>query len=174
MTTCSRRSATTDRMQYTFEQRCAERDHDPVRPVHAESAHAVHGLLRAGTVDERSADAAGSLALRPRVESVPRADHWSGEVGFPTAIVLPAQQGIKAITTSARALARVRRLRQRQDIAQGQRRTLPASCLEPGAVHQRQPVGTGVDDRRPEAGRTTNGDYVADCNVLNGRPPGPA
>ena len=49
---------------------------------------------------------------------------------------------------------RLRPVRQRQDVAQGQRRAIPAPGVEPGPLHQRQPVGTGIDDHRPGPGPT--------------------
>ena len=75
---------------------------------------------------------------------------------IPNAIVLPAQLGIEGYNDiSPRVGVRLRPVRQRQDVGQGQRRPLSASGIEPGPLHQRQPVGARRRPSPTARGRTT-------------------
>ena len=69
-------------------------DH-PVRRVHAQGAHRVLRVLRAGAVDQGSPHAAGRAALRSCVEQLPRAADRSRRSRFRTRSCCPPQMGIK-------------------------------------------------------------------------------
>ena len=95
-------------------------------------------------------------------------------VRFRTAIVLPAQTGHQGLQRSQPENRRgLRRVRQRQDIAQRQRRAVSAS-------RRRTRAATSTPTRRSwcrrlptRRGRTTTATIMADCDLLNGQPQGP-
>ena len=141
--------------------------------VHAQGAHRVLRVLRAGTVDEGPADAAGRAALRPRLEPVPRADDRPVASAIPTAIVLPAQAASPATTTSARASAWPTTCS--ATARRRSRRTSGATCIRPrtrGATST--PTRRNGCRRSPTASWTdTNGNFIPDCDILNGQPQSP-
>ena len=146
--------------QFTFNTPCSvgggvsghsdrDRRHDTVGRVHAKGAHRVLRVLRAGAVDQGSTHPAGRPALRPCVEQLPRTADWS--VGDDSDRDRPARadghQGLqRSQSENRRGLRPVRR---RQDVAEGERRTVSAPGIEPGPLHQREPVGAGLDDHWP-------------------------
>ena len=108
-------------------------------------------------MDEGSADAAGRTALRSRLELIPGADHRPVRHDSDRDRAAGAGGHHRLQRHQPAHWRGLRRVRQRQDVAEGECRSLPASGLEPGALHQRQPVRARVDDHQPARGRTTTG-----------------
>ena len=106
--------------------------HDADRPAHAEQPHALRRLLRAGSVDARPAHAAGRAALRARVELVPRGrerHHCRQPVRQP--LHLPGAERRHRLPRHHAAHGRcLRRVRQRQDVAEGEHQQIPGDRAE--------------------------------------------
>ena len=101
----------------------------------------VSRVLRAGPVDARPADAAGRAALRPRLELVPgRATTASprrrGESRRRSRSADRRRDRLQRHHAARRR--RLRRVRQRQDGAQGERRQVPPERQQPGQLHDQQ------------------------------------
>ena len=73
---------------------------------------------------------------------------------FPTAVTYPHTKGVEGYHDLwPRARRRLRRVRDRQDVAQGQLRPLPRGGAERRPVHRAQPDLAAVDDREPRVDR---------------------
>ena len=85
------------------------------------------GVLRPGTVDARPDDAAGSPAIRPGVELVSRADRRRHQVPADAAGVPGNRRRHRVQRRHAAARSGLRPVRERQDVAEGERRPVPRS-----------------------------------------------
>ena len=102
-------------------------------------------VLRPGAVDARPHDGAGRHPLRPRVELLPRADGRTGPL-LPDRGDLSAHDGRRGLQRSVAARRRrLRRVRQRQDVGQGELRPLSRGGAERRVLHRAQPDRTAVD-----------------------------
>ena len=91
------------------------------QPVHRECAGDAVLVLRAGSMDHETADAAGRAALRPPVELVPRAGRTSRPI-LPRRHVRAHRRRDRLQRHHAAHRCLVRHVRERQDRAQGQPR----------------------------------------------------
>ena len=117
------------------------------------------------------------------VQGAMRYDHaWSyfpeqtvGPVRFfPTAVTYPRTTGVEGYHDLwPRGGRRVRRVRHGQDVDQIQFRTVSGGGAERRVVHRAQSDRAPVDHDDAHVDRTTNRDFVADCNLQNPRGAGP-
>ena len=127
-----------DSLQYPLQQRRAQPDHDAAERFHRGGARAKHRHLRAGSVDRQEVHAAGRHPLRERVEPLARtADRavtlCADAHRFPRA---GHRQGIQRHHLSRWSGGGC--VRQREDVAEDQRRHLHGSGAVGGHLHRAQ------------------------------------
>ena len=122
------------------ERRAEPADHEPGRvPDHGPQP--VSRLLRAGSVDGQTTDPAGRDSVRPRVELVAgRAGRRRGPIcSDPRPSTFPYTEGVSGFNDITPRMGAAYDLRQRQDVAQGQPRQVPAARQQPGPLHADEP-----------------------------------
>ena len=130
-------------------------------------------VLRAGPMDQGSADAAGRAAIRPRVEQVPGADDRSvgdDPDGDRLARTDRASRGYNDLSP---------RIGVAYDVFGNGKTSLKANVGR--YLHPASNQGRYINANPSELVSTitarpwtdTNGNFVPDCNVLNGRPQSP-
>ena len=130
-------------------------DHQP----RLEQPRALRRLLRAGSVDARPRHAPGRVALRAREELVPgdgdERHHWAPRGTTPRRSSFRANRRREGLQRPHAAHGRgLRRVRQRQDVAQGELQQVSAAGQQRERLHVGQPVGI-VRRRAPTAAGST-------------------
>ena len=172
----ARCSSTARALRYTFFGGFRRLDHGVRERLQRERARDAGVALRAGPVDAQAVDAAGRAPLRPSVELVPREDRTASRF-FPGATFAARRRRHRLQRHHAAHGRRLRRVRQRQDRAEGE----PGKYLQGASVSNlaygsnpalRIPGGDTTFGgtsrrRRTAAGPTTNGNFIPDCDLTN-------
>jgi hypothetical protein len=129
------------------EQRHTEPAHADADPVRSQGPRPLRRVLRAGAVDARPHDAAGRVARRSRVELLPRAARRADAVPHHRARV-PGDRGRQGPQRCDAARGRrLRSVRQRANLDQGERREVPRSRERAGDLFRLQPGHAHLDRR---------------------------
>ena len=124
------------------EPRRAQPAHDGSETIQDRTAHSLGGALCPGAMDARPHDAAGRDSLRPRVELFPRSTDRTGDIPADAAVLRGTAGRDRLQRHHAARRDGLRRLRQRQDVAEGERRQVSRGRHESQHVFADQPGRT--------------------------------
>ena len=134
-----------------LQQRRAESDHDAAERFHRRGPRAEHRHLRAGSLDHQAVHLAGRHPLRERVEQFARTGDWAVADGADADCVPGAghREGVQRRHVPRWSGGRL--YRQREDVAEDQRRHLHGSGAVGGHLHRAQSGTPAVRRRRAAA-----------------------